>query len=90
MQALCKASDTANDVRCNICGQGFSVYFTRTSAKERADARHQIQLVLRDQHLATDAPHAHPATGFNVPEWSGDIKFSAAALIGNAPTWAVS
>jgi hypothetical protein len=88
MQVLCKASDTAGDIRCKICGQGFVLYFTRSNEKQQAEARYEIQLALRDQHLATDAPEAHPQTGFNVPHWSGDTKVSAAALLGNAPKWA--
>jgi hypothetical protein len=90
MQVLCKASNTASDVRCKICGQGFLVYFTRSSAQDRANARYDIQQALRDQHLGTDAPEAHPTVGFNVPEWSGEPQFSAAALLGGAPSWAVS
>ena len=90
MQVLCKASNTVNDIRCKICGQGFLVYFTRSSEQERANARYDIQQALRDQHLGTDAPEAHPAAGFNMPEWSGAPEVSAAALLGGAPAWAVS
>jgi len=75
MQVLCKASNTASDVRCNVCGQGFLVYWTRSS--------------LREHHRQSDAPHAHPRMGFHLPEWHGEPQFSAAALIGGAPNWAV-
>jgi hypothetical protein len=89
MQVLCKTSNTASDIRCKVCGQGFLLYFTRTSAKERAEVRYDVQMALRDQHLATDAPEAHPQEGFTVPAWPGEVKFSAAALLGNAPEWAL-
>ena len=88
MQVLCKASNTASDVRCSVCGQGFLVYWTRTSAEERRQRRAEIVQALREQHNETDAPHAHPQAAFNLPEWSGEPSVSAAALIGNAPAWA--
>ena len=88
MQVLCKASNTASDLRCNICGQGFLVYFTRTSPQERAQRRAEILQALRDHHNGDSSHLAHPTTGFNLPEWSGNPRFSAAALLGNAPTWA--
>ncbi len=90
MQVLCKASSTASDVRCNVCGQGFLVYWTRTSATDRAARREEILQALRHHHVANDAASAHPSAGFNLPEWNGDKKFSAAALLGNAPAWAVA
>ena len=87
MQVLCKASNTASDVRCNVCGQGFLVYWTRTSAEERARRRDEIVETLRAHHEKNNAPSAHPAVAFNLPEWNGEPRLSAAALIGNAPTW---
>ncbi|MDE1163555.1 MAG: hypothetical protein PW792_16650 [Acidobacteriaceae bacterium] len=89
MQVLCKASETASDVRCEVCGQGFHVYWTRTSAPERDRRRAEILESLRQQH-ATGAAEAHPQTGFHLPEWNGDPRFSAAALLGNAPAWATA
>ncbi len=85
MQVLCKSTSGGGDLPCNICGQAFSLYYTRTDAKERAAIRYEIQLTLRDQHLGTDEPHAHPDHGFTVPHWDGETRFSAAALLGNAP-----
>lgn len=90
MQVLCKASNNASDIRCTVCGQGFLVYWTRSSAEERAAARTWIQEGLRAQHTHTDQAHAHPGVGFNMPEWDGPVADSAAALIGNAPAWAVA
>jgi len=80
MQVLCKASNTASDIRCNICGQGFLVYFTRTSIQERSQRRTEILQALRDHHTTPN--------GFNLPEWSGEPQLSAAALLGGAPAWA--
>ena len=90
MQVLCKASNTGSDVRCNICGQGFLVYFTRTSVQERAQRRSEIQQALRDHHMSSDHSTAHPTQGFNLPAWSGEPQYSAAALLGGAPTWAAA
>ena len=90
MQVLCKASNTASDIRCSICGQGFLVYFTRTSAQERDQRRSEVQKALREHHLTSNHLSAHPAQAFNLPAWSGAPEFSAAALLGGAPEWAVS
>ena len=88
MQVLCKASNTASDVRCTVCGQGFLVYFTRTSPQEREQRRQEITQALRDHHMTSNHASAHPINGFNLPEWSGAPQHSAAALLGNAPAWA--
>lgn len=90
MQVLCKASNTASDVRCSVCGQGFLVYWTRTAAHERAAAREEILQALRNHHVMAGDASAHPASGFNLPAWNGDTRFSAAALLGNAPAWALA
>ncbi len=90
MQVLCKASNTASDVRCSVCGQGFLVYWTRTSASERASRKAEIVEALRNHHVMGDGASVHPESGFNLPTWSGETRFSAAALIGNAPAWAVA
>jgi hypothetical protein len=89
MQVLCKASNTVSDIRCNICGQGFLLYFTSSKPQKQAEARYEVQLALRDQHLGTDSPVAHPQEGFNVPQWNGEARVSAAALLGHAPKCAV-
>ncbi len=90
MQVLCKASNSASDIRCNVCGQGFLVYWTRTSPAERLAARDGILKALRAHHDESDTVAAHPTEGFNVPEWDGDARDSAAALLGNAPEWAAA
>jgi hypothetical protein len=90
MQVLCKASNNASDIRCKVCGQGFLVYWTRTSLAERAAARAGIEQALRAHHDTDDSASAHPTAGFNLPEWDGEASSSAAALLGNAPAWAAA
>ena len=85
MQVLCKPSDSIPDVQCPVCGQGFLLYWERSSRVQQEDARHSIQQALRDQHLEAGATDAHPEAAFNIPNWSGSPKFSAAALLGGAP-----
>ena len=89
MQVLCKASSSASDVVCGVCGQGFLVYWTRSSAAERALSAAEIQKALREQHCGSDAPSVHPRQGFHLPAWDGEARFSAAALLGGAPRWVV-
>ncbi len=91
MQVLCKLSMTSNDVRCNVCGQGFLVYWERQATREEQDeVRQQVQLQLAEHHGTDDGPTAHPESAFNVPAWDGLAKFSCAALLGGAPEWAAS
>jgi hypothetical protein len=89
MQVLCKASTTASDVRCSVCGQGFVVYWERQSPEEQAAALAMVQKQIADHHRLGSDPEAHPTAGFNVPQWNGLPKFSAAALLGGAPEWSV-
>jgi hypothetical protein len=87
MQVLCKASNTASDIRCSVCGQGFLVYWTRSSREEQASRRAEIVNTLRAHHDAEHGAAAHPSVGFHLPEWQGDPQYSAASLI-NARAWA--
>lgn len=88
MQVLCKASNTGSDVRCPVCGQGFLVYWTQREPEERARRRAEVLDRLRAQHAKDQSTAAHPQAGFNLPEWEGEAHVSAAALLGNAPSWA--
>ena len=90
MQVLCQVSNTASDVRCPVCGQGFLVYWTRSSAVERAERRQEIVQSLREHHIADQTVRAHPQTGFHLPEWDGEPHVSAAALLGGAPKLATA
>jgi hypothetical protein len=89
MQVLCKASNTVSDVRCEICGQGFLVYWSRPSESEQDATRLQVIQALEAHHTTSDAVDAHPRAGFNVPDWPGLARFSGAALLGGAESWSV-
>ncbi len=82
MQVLLRKSDEKSDIQCEICGQGFRVYWERTSIRERAAIIPSILQDLRRQHATDATSAAHPAAPFNVPEWSGAPQFSGAALRG--------
>jgi hypothetical protein len=90
MQILCKASTNASDIRCNVCGQGFLVYWTHTSTAERSFAHDSILAALRGHHLGSEDASVHPMMGFSVPEWGGEVGDSAAGLPGNPPAWATT
>ena len=89
MQVLCKISDTVSDVRCKVCGQGFLVYWSRSSKTEQEITRRHIAEALAKQHTTSDSAQVHPRTGFNVPDWPGSPKYSAAALLGGAQQWSL-
>ena len=89
MQVLCKISNTVSDVRCKVCGQGFLVYWSRTSQTEQDATRRQVIEALAEQHHSSKSDQVHPRTGFNVPDWSGLPGFSAAALLGGAQSWSI-
>jgi hypothetical protein len=89
MQVLCQLSNTASDVRCKVCGQGFVVYWSRTSQEEQELARRSVVEVLELQHATSSSADVHPKAGFNVPEWSGLPRFSGAALLGGAENWSI-
>lgn len=89
MQVLCKTSNTVSDVRCKICGQGFLVYWSRTSRAEQELTRRHVVEALANQHGASHSANVHPKTGFNVPDWSGLPSFSGAALLGGAKSWSL-
>lgn len=83
MQVLCKPSEDAPDVQCPVCGQGFLLYWERTGSAQRESARAEIQQALCEHH-AEGCAGVHPESPFNIPSWSGQPKFSAAALLGGA------
>jgi len=89
MQVLCKLSNTVSDVRCKVCGQGFLVYWSRSSRDEQEATRRQVIEALERHHTSTDSAQAHPRSGFTVPDWSGLARFSGAALLGGADNWSV-
>lgn len=89
MQVLLKSAETAVETRCTVCGQGFVMFWERQTKMERGEALREIETVLRHHHSASSDPKAHPVKGFLVPAWDGPIAFSGAAILGNAPVWAL-
>jgi hypothetical protein len=87
MQVLCKSSNDNSEIRCELCGQGFLLYWERHAEFEYADAIREVEAALRDQHRDEKGVGAHPEHGFLVPAWDGPIEFSGAAILGNAPNW---
>jgi hypothetical protein len=85
MQAFCKPVDSSPDVRCPVCGQGFLLYWERSSRSQQDATRQSIKQALSDHHIDADPTGAHPDAAFNIPSWSGSPQFSAAALLGGAP-----
>lgn len=90
-QVFCKLSPNNGDVRCPICRQGFTVFWSRYSFEEQKQCLRLIEACLRDHHdpaLSPAASHGgydpyqiHPSDGFNVPDWSGAPIYSAAAQL---------
>jgi hypothetical protein len=89
MQVLCKSSDQNVETHCSVCGQGFVLFWERVIAMEKDEALKEIEKTLREHHLARSGADAHPEHGFLVPEWDGPIAFSGAAILSNAPVWAL-
>jgi hypothetical protein len=89
MQVLCKLSNTVSDVRCKVCGQGFLVYWSRTSKAEQEATRKQVTEALAQQHTDSQGVQAHPRSAFNVPDWAGHARYSGAALLGGAENWSL-
>ncbi len=89
MQVLCKRSNNAVETSCSVCGQGFVLFWERQTKMEKAAAMREVAKTLRGHHNLNDGPGAHPDRGFLVPEWNGPIAFSGAAILGNAPSWAL-
>jgi hypothetical protein len=83
MQVLCKPSKDAVDVECPVCGQGFLLFWERSSVSQQESTRPEIEQALCDHH-AEGRAGAHPEVPFNIPSWPGLPQFSAAALLGGA------
>jgi hypothetical protein len=74
MQVLLKRSETRHDIHCNLCGQGFRIYWNRSSAAEQATMRAIVLGELRGHHASESGgdktPFAHPIVSFTLPDWS--------------------
>ena len=89
MQILCKISNAQGEVRCRVCGQGFLIFWARTSRTEREAARQRIVEALAAHHADSDSDQVHPRTGFSVPVWPEAPRFAGAALLGGAQGWSI-
>ena len=89
MQVLCKSSNDATEVSCSVCGQGFVLFWERQTRMEKTTALREVATKLRSHHMQLEGREAHPERGFLVPEWNGPIAYSGAAILGNAPSWAL-
>ncbi|WP_263355550.1 hypothetical protein [Acidicapsa ligni] len=89
MQVLCKSAESSVETRCSVCGQGFILFWERQTRMEKGEALRQVETTLRHHHHKGPGAQAHPVTGFLIPAWDGPIAFSGAALLGNAPAWAL-
>ena len=87
MQVLCKSSRTSPDVQCPVCGEGFQLFWERTSRTERNQTVKKILQALAAHHdTAAGADSGpHPEEPFNIPNWAGHPQFSGAALLGGFP-----
>jgi hypothetical protein len=88
MQVLKTTSDSP-DVCCTVCGQGFILFWERQSRAQRTLALREISRTLRNHHHKLSSCDAHPQRGFVVPDGHGPAEFSGAAILGNAPSWAL-
>lgn len=85
MQVLCCPSDASSDVACPTCGQTFQLFWERSSPDERQITLRKVVQSLTDQHALAVDGIAHPSVPFNIPQWSGPARFSAAAILGGLP-----
>ena len=89
MQVLRKSTSDSPDLCCTVCGQGFVLSLERQSKGERAIALREVAKALRSHHNQIFGADAHPDRGFLVPSCDGPLTFSGAAILGNAPSWAL-
>jgi hypothetical protein len=89
MQVLVKSTSENAQTRCNVCGEGFALYWERQTQEERDEALKEVEAVLISHHASGSGVAVHPEQGFVVPAWNGPASASGAAILGNAPTWAV-
>jgi hypothetical protein len=85
MQVLLRRSSFRQDIRCNVCGQGFRLYWEQKSPVECATMRTIVLGELRDHHSreqgGDQTPTAHPIDLFRLPTWTGSPKFARKALL---------
>jgi hypothetical protein len=89
MQVLVKSTSENAQARWSVCGQGFALYWERQTPTEQDEMLKEVEAALKSHHANRDGVEAHPEQGFVVPAWDGPAAASGAAILGNAPTWAV-
>ena len=89
MQVLLKSSNECAETRCSVCGQGFAMYWERQTREEQAKALREVEATLESHHRGESGASVHPDRGFVIPAWDGPVAFSGAAILGNAPAWAL-
>ena len=86
MQVLLRKSEEKQDLQCRVCGQGFRIYWERSSLDEQVAMRANVLKELEEHHASDRSSAAHPESPFNVPSWQGLPQFSGAALLGGLST----
>jgi len=85
MQVLLRRSEFRQDVNCEVCGQGFRLYWEQNSPGERTTMRAIVLGELRDHHSLEQGGDktsaAHPFDLFRAPSWSGSPQFARKNLI---------
>lgn len=70
MSITCLLSQTSNDLRCPVCGQGFLVFAERASATVREQIRRRVQRAMRTHHAGAGMGtlEVHPTDAFPVED----------------------
>jgi hypothetical protein len=89
MQVLVKSTKEDAATHCGVCGQGFVLYGARQEKMELDAILKEVALALESHHANGTGSLAHPDKGFLVPAWDGPVAYSGAAILGNAPNWAL-
>ena len=83
MSITCLLSQTVNDLRCPVCGQGFLVFAEHTSATVREQVRRRVQGTMRMHHAGAEgSTDVHPTLAFAV---AGEDDTVAGRLSGWQP-----
>ena len=86
MSVTCLLSNTANDLRCPVCGQGFLLFAERATATVREQVKRRVQRAMRAHHAGTQGGlDVHPTAAFPVDDDNSatDNWLSGWAPLGN-------
>ncbi len=85
MQVLLRRSEFRQDIHCNLCGQGFRLYWEQNSPAERAAMGAMVLAELCEHHSREQGDNktasAHPVDLFRLPGWTGSPKFARSTLL---------